>query len=521
MADKTVSTKIQLRYDTFDNWKDDSTAGKGANYVPLRGEVCIAQIDTETTGSTLKPVMFKVGDGTNTFAKLDWMSAKAADVYSWAKLSEDAFKEKYLKKSSATEDTASSLSIIGQDSDGQYHYDSKIKAMGDTLTLGSTGGGTLQAAYIKTHGGGLMQVPTVTTARTLATTDDIVQSDWDVADTASKAYIKNKPTLGDAASKGVDTTTISPAATDDKLPTSKAVSAYVAEQIKGGTSIAYVIDETDTSQGNANFDIPTTSDISTLSLPNTTIKTIDNKLPTASSFKVGDIIYTKGAKVKDWFYAGLVDSKYTFYQISGDTPDLSGYVTTSAAQTITGTKTFKNVSTYWDNSSGAHTVSITSSNGEVAATSGEFTDINAKTANVGTVGTENKPFSRIYANTLYANSSAGSAQYGYNSITYTPASGENLTYDFPSSSGTLALTGDLPVQVVVHTPDKGQSDLDWGGKTVHLYGADSSGIAESSDYIKLQKGGTSDPYIFIGLGDRAVTTDDTLILSGGTSTTVI
>jgi hypothetical protein len=27
----------------------------------------------------------KVGDGTSTFAQLPWISAKAADVYAWAK----------------------------------------------------------------------------------------------------------------------------------------------------------------------------------------------------------------------------------------------------------------------------------------------------------------------------------------------------------------------------------------------------------------------------------------------------
>lgn len=84
---KQIKTKIQLRYDTLTNWLKTSVANAGGNYVPLKGEMCIAQIDTETEGTTLKPVMFKVGDGTSKFSELAWGSAKAADVYSWAKKS--------------------------------------------------------------------------------------------------------------------------------------------------------------------------------------------------------------------------------------------------------------------------------------------------------------------------------------------------------------------------------------------------------------------------------------------------
>ncbi len=84
---KQIKTKIQLRYDTLANWNKADVANVGANYVPLKGEMCVVQIDTETQGSTLKPVMFKVGDGANKFSELDWASAKAADVYSWAKKS--------------------------------------------------------------------------------------------------------------------------------------------------------------------------------------------------------------------------------------------------------------------------------------------------------------------------------------------------------------------------------------------------------------------------------------------------
>lgn len=53
-----------------------------------------------------------------------------------------------------------------------------------------------------------------------------VQSDWTVTDTSSDAFIKNKPSLGTAAAKSVDTS-ISAASTSANLPTSAAVAAFV------------------------------------------------------------------------------------------------------------------------------------------------------------------------------------------------------------------------------------------------------------------------------------------------------
>ena len=74
---KTINTRIALKIDTLSNWN-------ASTFIPLAGEACIAKVDT-VAGSTLQPVMIKIGDGVNTFANLDWMSAKAADVYGWAK----------------------------------------------------------------------------------------------------------------------------------------------------------------------------------------------------------------------------------------------------------------------------------------------------------------------------------------------------------------------------------------------------------------------------------------------------
>ena len=78
----TLNTRIKLKYDTLANWST-------ANPVLLSGEVAVVAIPTEsepTVGQVAKPaIVFKVGDGTTTFANLPYTSGLAADVYGWAK----------------------------------------------------------------------------------------------------------------------------------------------------------------------------------------------------------------------------------------------------------------------------------------------------------------------------------------------------------------------------------------------------------------------------------------------------
>ena len=55
-----------------------------------------------------------------------------------------------------------------------------------------------------------------------------VQANWTEANATSDAYIRNKPTLGDAAAKGVDTS-VNDGSASVNLPTSKAVADYVSD----------------------------------------------------------------------------------------------------------------------------------------------------------------------------------------------------------------------------------------------------------------------------------------------------
>lgn len=82
MPEKILQTRIQLKYDTLENWTTN-------NPVLKAGEVAIVAIPTDsesTVGQVTKPaIVFKVGDGTSTFTALPYASGLAADVYAWAK----------------------------------------------------------------------------------------------------------------------------------------------------------------------------------------------------------------------------------------------------------------------------------------------------------------------------------------------------------------------------------------------------------------------------------------------------
>jgi hypothetical protein len=82
MAIKELKTRIALKYDSYSAW----TTAPGKDVVLLAGELGICHIsDTNTDTHVVPTVLFKVGDGTSTFEALPWASAKAADVYNWAK----------------------------------------------------------------------------------------------------------------------------------------------------------------------------------------------------------------------------------------------------------------------------------------------------------------------------------------------------------------------------------------------------------------------------------------------------
>lgn len=78
MATKTLNTRLQLKYDSFQNWTTN-------NPVLMAGEVAIATVPTNTGDVKQTPaVLMKVGDGTSHYNDLKFVSGLAANVSSWA-----------------------------------------------------------------------------------------------------------------------------------------------------------------------------------------------------------------------------------------------------------------------------------------------------------------------------------------------------------------------------------------------------------------------------------------------------
>ena len=90
---KNLNTRIALKYDSYQNWQTH-------NPILLKGEIAIAELPINgnkdgvgvpnANGSTpaiqnAPNILIKVGDGTNHYNDLKFVSALAADVYSWAK----------------------------------------------------------------------------------------------------------------------------------------------------------------------------------------------------------------------------------------------------------------------------------------------------------------------------------------------------------------------------------------------------------------------------------------------------
>ena len=121
MATKNLNTRIKLKYDSYENWSNESVANKGANLVLLEGEIGVAYIPNNVDPIHNAPtVLFKVGDGTTPFKTLNWASGLAADVYSWAKA---ATKPTYTASevgAATKKDITDAIAAIPADTDTQY-----------------------------------------------------------------------------------------------------------------------------------------------------------------------------------------------------------------------------------------------------------------------------------------------------------------------------------------------------------------------------------------------------------------
>ena len=68
MVEKILNTRIQLKYDSYENWKIN-------NPILKRGEVAIATVPSNQDGVVNAPsLLMKVGDGINHYNDLQFLS---------------------------------------------------------------------------------------------------------------------------------------------------------------------------------------------------------------------------------------------------------------------------------------------------------------------------------------------------------------------------------------------------------------------------------------------------------------
>ena len=117
MADNnmhTLDTRIKLKYDSYVNWMNNDP-------VLLAGEVAIATVEsTESNQSgtgfaNLPNVVIKVGNGTDHYSALKFVSGLAADVYGWAKA-----KDKPVYLAGEIEGLEDYINTAIQDTDTRY-----------------------------------------------------------------------------------------------------------------------------------------------------------------------------------------------------------------------------------------------------------------------------------------------------------------------------------------------------------------------------------------------------------------
>ena len=122
------NTRIQNKYDTYAQWTTN-------NIIPKQGELCIVVVPAGSGVIPQEPaVLFKVGDGTSHFNELPFITAKAGDIYAWAKS-----ENKPTYTASEIQDLAEF--IKQQDADTQYKIEASVEDPRQfVLYVKSTGG---------------------------------------------------------------------------------------------------------------------------------------------------------------------------------------------------------------------------------------------------------------------------------------------------------------------------------------------------------------------------------------------
>lgn len=307
MAEKTMNTRILLKYDTYANWTTN-------NPVLKAGEVAIATIATgntqEVNSITAPQVLLKVGDGTTAYNSLKFVSGLAADVYSWAKAA---------TKPSYTADEISGLSdyISGeiQDTDTQYQivkvddYNYKLQSKSLNGSWADVTDGTITIpAYddtqVKADISAIKDGSTIDSFADVETALAGKQAAGDYATNAqAQAYANAKDSAisaaksaADAAQADVDAleTTVTTLIGSDTGKTARAIAAEETAKIVAGADESY-----DTLKEIADWISSHTTDAasmnSQINANTANITALDNSLAAiAKTGNVNDLVQTSG-----------------------------------------------------------------------------------------------------------------------------------------------------------------------------------------------------------------------------------
>lgn len=282
MADKTLNTRIRLKYDTLANWTSN-------NPVLLAGELAIVEVPNNVDPIHNAPaILMKVGDGTSTFTELSWSSALAADVYSWAKA---AVKPTYTAAEVGAEAEGTAQGLINAldktDSAVEGQYVSAVSQTDGviTVTRASLPTGVTYTFAEGTTDGAFVVTPSNGSAQTV-----------NIHGLGSAAY---EDTTAFEAAGAVNTHNTSPTAHNDIRQEVTALAEKVS-----GRATAYVFQ-------------------------NKSDSAYTTAIGKAGSFVVGDTIYFKDTDVADEWVTAVNGASpyYTFQELETEHPDLDGYVT--------------------------------------------------------------------------------------------------------------------------------------------------------------------------------------------------
>lgn len=357
MAEKTLNTRILLKYDTLARWSTSTLVLK-------KGEIAIATIPTaDPANKNLPPVMFKVGDGTKTFSQLDWASGLAADVYTWAKA---AVRPTYkygdtdltgfgtaAAKNVGDFDAAGAASTA--ESNAKSYVDQKIAALPSqaeytletgeddgTLVLKKDGVAVGDAAIVK----GWAELLTTVAGKYVKPTGGIpkadlasaVQASLGKADTALQSHQTVKLETG--TNNGTLKLTVGSNATDNIAVKGLGSAAYTASTAYDPAGKAKELVDAHNVATDAHADIrESVTALAEKVSGRATCYVFANKqdakyvaaIGKTGSFVIGDTIYFTDANIPDEWVTAVNSASpfYTFQNIETEKPDLNGYVPTS------------------------------------------------------------------------------------------------------------------------------------------------------------------------------------------------